>query len=477
MSSPFKAYDIRGKFPAFLSPELAYALGQALIEVFKPRSCVIGMDARLSGDPLQKSLLSALQKANITITLLGQCGTEEIYNAASTGNYDLGIMITGSHNPADENGFKLVRRGAIPIGHDSGLQEVEEKTLQFLAQNKNNSFASNDVANIQQISKQASHSKTNEKDAQELRENFLQWLINYSGINDGTNKKLRILADAGNGCAGLLLDPLSKMLNHEIIPSNWEPDGTFPHGVPNPLLPNKRARTSQAVMEANADLGVSFDGDFDRCFFYDSEGNFIESYYLVGLLASVLLKKHPGEKIIHDPRVYWNTQEVVKKAGGIPIMGKTGHAYMKEKMRKENALYGGEMSAHHYFRDFSFCDSGMLTMLLLIAFLQNSKDPLTAILNERMQAFPCSGEINFKTPGAKEIMDIIKQKYEPAAQKIDMLDGINLEMANWRFNLRTSNTEPLLRLNLETRTDKNLLKDKMEEIMDIIRLNGGELVE
>ncbi|MBO4368834.1 MAG: phosphomannomutase, partial [Desulfovibrio sp.] len=279
---------------------------------------------------------------------------------------------------------------------------------------------------------------------------------------------LTILADAGNGSAGGILEALSQRLPFDIIPFRWEPDGSFPHGIPNPLLPEKRAATSAAVRKTRADLGIAFDGDCDRCFFYDGEGTFVEGAYCVGLLASELLRRHPGEKIIHDPRVYWNTQDMVLSAKGIPLMGKTGHAFMKERMRAENALYGGEMSAHHYFRDFAFCDSGMLPWLVIAAMLSLTGKPLAEYLFERKKAFPCSGEINRKVSDTMALFENVHARYAKEALHEDFVDGLNLEFSNWRFNVRKSNTEALVRLNVESRGDEALLKEKTDELLRLI---------
>ena len=421
--SCFKAYDIRGKVPDPLSPELAFALGRAVAEHFAARRVVLGYDARLSGPVLHAALAAGLHQAGARVFSLGMCGTEEIYDAAARQDFDAGIMITGSHNPADENGFKLVLRGARPVS------EAPVTPVSF-------------------------------------RQEYVRRILDYTGA--AAQKPLRIVADAGNGCAGLLLRELAPHLPHEFIFCQMEPDGTFPNGVPNPLLPEKRTATARAVREHKADLGIAWDGDFDRCFFYDNEGNFIEGYYLVGLLASELLPRFPGARIIYDTRVYWNTRELIQAGGGIPVMGKTGHAFMKERMRAEDAVYGGEMSAHHYFRDFAYCDSGMLPWMLVIAAMQRHGKPLAELVRERMDAWPCSGEINRRVADAPALMRKIRDHYAPAATYEDAIDGVNLEFGDWRFNLRMSNTEPLLRLNVESRADRALLEEKTAELLALI---------
>ncbi|MBQ9407330.1 MAG: phosphomannomutase [Desulfovibrio sp.] len=455
--SSFKAYDIRGKVPAALDVGLAQALGRALAETLPAKNVVLGRDARLSGSMLAEALTVGLQAAGASVTDLGMCGTEEIYHAAAKYSFDAGVMITGSHNPVDENGFKIVRGGAIPVSGDSGLHEVRDRVAQLLAEDG------------------ASCEKPAPTQHRSFRADYVQWLLRASGLTgiERKGRPLKIVADAGNGCAGLALRELAPHLPLDIVALHWEPDGTFPNGVPNPLLPERRASTARAVREANADMGVAWDGDFDRCFLYDGDGNFVEGYYCVGLLAVELLAGHPGAKIVHDPRVYWNTRELVLAAGGRPVMGKTGHAFIKERMRAEDALYGGEMSAHHYFRDFAYCDSGMLPWLLVAALVQRTGRTLADLVAERMAAYPCSGEINLRVPDAKGLMQQLRDAYAGSASHEDHLDGLNLEFEHWRFNVRMSNTEPLLRLNVETRGDKNLLTEKTAELVRRLEQGGA----
>ena len=459
--SCFKAYDIRGRAPDALNPDLARALGRAVADVLGARSVVLGRDARLSGPELRDALAQGLLAAGARVTDLGLCGTEEIYYAAANQPFDAGIMITGSHNPADENGFKLVRAGAVPISGDSGLYELKERVARLLeTQAPRNAPAPGALSNVRPAC---------------FRPDYLNWLLDYSGARDATDsgRPLKIAADAGNGCAGLVLRELAPSLPFDFVCRQMEPDGHFPNGVPNPLLPEKRQATAEAVRRAGADLGIAWDGDFDRCFFYDSEGRFIEGYYLIGLLAGELLRRFPGGKVIHDTRVYWNTREMVLAAGGTPIMGKTGHAFMKERMRAEDAVYGGEMSAHHYFRDFAYCDSGMLPWLLIAALLSRSGASLAELVSERMAAYPCSGEINRRVADAPRLMQTLRDRYADAALHEDRLDGVNLEFADWRFNLRMSNTEPLLRLNVESRADPALLEDKTSELLGLLDAEEG----
>ncbi|MDR1777958.1 MAG: phosphomannomutase [Desulfovibrio sp.] len=449
--SCFKAYDVRGRVPDKIDESVARALGRAFADHFSAREVVVGRDARLSGPGLSAALAQGLTEAGARVTDIGLCGTEEIYWAAARQGFDGGIMVTGSHNPADENGFKLVRGGAAPVSADSGLKDLKSAVAELLR-----GTAAGTGAEPQGAARGS------------FRKEYAQWLLEYCRTANPPRNPLKVLADAGNGCAGLVLSELGPSLPCELVLRQAEPDGRFPNGVPNPLLPEKREGTARAVREQKADLGIAFDGDFDRCFFYDSDGNFIEGYYCVGILAQELLRRCPGAKIIHDPRVYWNTREVVLAAGGVPVMGKTGHAFIKEKMRAENALYGGEMSAHHYFRDFAYCDSGMLPWLLTVRLLSETGQTLAELAAERMAAWPCSGEINRRVTDAAALMQAIRDRYAARAVHEDHLDGLNLEFPEWRFNLRMSNTEPILRLNVESRANRALLEDKTAELLETL---------
>lgn len=449
----FKAYDVRGRAGSELNPEFCRALGEGLTLACSPAKVVIGRDVRHSSPILMQALADSLIRQGIEVSSLGICGTEEMYYAAANGDYDLGIMITGSHNLVDENGFKFVRRGAIPVGAGSGLDEIAGKTAACL---DSPLPARASTGRIRQVS---------------VRDAYLEWLLAYSGLSGSLpswGRKMRVVLDAGNGCAGPLLELFASSLPVEIIPLNFEPDGSFPNGVPNPLLPEKRGITSNAVRKYDADLGVAFDGDFDRCCFFDHKGRFVESCYLIGLLAAELLALHPGEKIIHDVRVYWNTRDLVYSQGGLPVMSRAGHSYMKEKMRQENAIYGAEMSGHHFYRDFNYCDSGMLTMLLMLSMLLRSGQSLSELVEAGISAYPCSGEINFMVSNSRKTMDQIWRRYKREAIDAHQLDGICMEFPGWRFNLRASNTEPVLRLNVESRGDPELVEKKVKELSEYI---------
>jgi len=446
----FKAYDIRGKVPEELNEEVAYRIGQAYVELFKPQKVAVGRDVRPSSLPLVDALAKSLTEGGCDVIDIGLCGTEQIYFATFHLGLDGGIMVTASHNPQDYNGMKLVRAGARAISRDSGLRKLEEKVV-------TGSFTKK--LNV----------PLGTRSRRDITADYIQHLLSY--IDRAFLRPLKVVVNAGNGCAGPIIDALEVFLPFEFIKINHQPDGIFPNGIPNLLLPENRGATAKVVRNTGADVGIAWDGDFDRCFFFDEQGNFIEGYYIVGFLAQTFLRRHPGAKIIHDPRLTWNTIELVREAGGIPVQSKTGHAFIKERMRLEDAVYGGEMSAHHYFRDFAYCDSGMIPWLLVLEIMSREGKPLSQLIGERMLRYPVSGEINRRVDNPKEVMQRVEQHFARgfAGDKavIDRTDGISMDFNNWRFNLRMSNTEPVLRLNVETRGDAGLLKLKTEEILGL----------
>jgi len=441
----FKAYDIRGKVPEELDEEVVYHIGRAYSRHFTPKSMAIGHDIRLSGPALSKALARGFTDSGVEVIDIGLCGTEEIYFASANLEVDGGIIITASHNPAEYNGMKFVKKGAVPISGDSGLLEIKRLTLEGL--------------NGHSPNPQGPHGGVVSANPRKM---YVDHLLSY--IDPDNLRPLKIVTNAGNGGAGAVIDLLEKHLPFEFIKLQHEADGHFPNGVPNPLLPENREVTRQAVIDHKADLGLAWDGDFDRCFFFDERGGFIEGYYMVGLLACAILKRTPGAKIIHDPRLTWNTIAQVEEAGGRPLVCKTGHAFIKERMRAEDAVYGGEMSAHHYFRDFSYCDSGMIPWLLLCDILSAGDRPLSALVSEQTAAFPVSGEINRRVDNPAATIERIKEKFS-AGGKIEYTDGLSVEFAKYRFNLRKSNTEPVIRLNVETRGDKELLEKITNELL------------
>lgn len=443
----FKAYDIRGKVPDELNEDLAYKIGKAYAAEFNPKRVAVGFDIRLESESLANAVKKGLTEAGVDVFDIGLCGTEEIYFATFYNHLDGGIMITASHNPKAYNGMKLVTRDAKPISGDFGLREIEQRVI-------NDDFGTEKQFNSGHIELHTS------------KKAYIEHLLSYIGINN--LKPFTVVMNAGNGSAGVVIREIAEHLPFNCVFVQETPDGNFPYGVPNPLLPENRATTSAAVIAHKADFGIAWDGDFDRCFLFDEHGEFIEGYYLVGLLAKTLLAKYPGGKIIHDPRLTWNTIEQVKLNGGIPVQSKTGHAFIKDTMRAEDAIYGGEMSAHHYFKDFAYCDSGMIPWLLVAELMSKTGLPLSALVKECMAAYPCSGELNYVVDNAPQILERIIAFYEPQSPGCDKTDGISLEFAQWRMNIRLSNTEPLLRLNVESRGDATLVKTKVKELEALI---------
>ncbi len=443
----FKAYDIRGRVPDELDADLAWRIGAAYARVIAPAAPVaIGRDNRLTSPDMATAVAAGLNAAGVATRELGLCGTETVYHAAARSDMGGGIMVTASHNPADYNGMKLVRAGAAPISSDSGLSDIEASAAEMTA-----TPGTPDACLHQSL---------------DVMPGYVRQILSL--IDTAALKPLRIVVNAGNGAAGPTVDALAARLPFTLHRIHHEPDGRFPHGVPNPLLPENRQVTAEAVRAHRADFGVAWDGDFDRCFLFDEQGRFIEGYYIVGLLAARLLEKFPGGKIIHDPRLTWNTIDLVREAGGVPIVSKTGHAFIKERMRREQALYGGEMSAHHYFRDFACCDSGMLPWLLIAEQLSRSGQALSALVDERIAAWPCSGEINFTVDDPTATMIRVTDRWIDEAINVDYTDGVSLEFSDWRFNLRSSNTEPVIRLNVETRADRKLLARRTTELRTLI---------
>ncbi len=449
----FKAYDIRGRLGSELNEAIAYRIGRAYCQHLQPATVVVGGDIRLSSGKLKFALVEGLRDGGAHVLDLGMTGTEEIYFAVRHLKADGGIEVTASHNPIDYNGMKLVGRESRPVGADSGLRDIQHiaETTDF---------------------PETSSGKRGGYKQQSLVNEYVEHLLGY--INLSHIRPMNIVVNGGNGAAGPIVDAIEQRFQSANIPVrfikvNHEPNGTFPNGIPNPLLPENRASTIEAVKRHNADIGIAWDGDFDRCFLFDEQGHFIEGYYIVGLLAEALLAEHPGSKIIHDPRLTWNTIEQVESAGGIPVQSKTGHAYIKEKMREEDAIYGGEMSAHHYFRDFGYCDSGMIPWLLVIDLMSRKEVPLSQLIAERIAAYPVSGEINIALADPDKAIKSILEHYkgEPGLY-MDFMDGISLSFNDWRFNLRMSNTEPLVRLNVEAKSHTALMRAKTEEILKLL---------
>lgn len=446
----FKAYDIRGQLGAELNENIAYRIGRAYAQFLDAKRIVIGGDMRLSTAGLKQALANGLMDAGCDVIDLGMTGTEEVYFAAFHLDVDGGIEVTASHNPIDFNGMKLVRRGAQPISGDTGLKDI-----QALAE----------ADNFAPVGKRGSLTRQSCQDA------YIEHLLGY--ISPADLQPLKLVVNAGNGAAGHVIDALEQRFKAlgapvEFIKVHHQPDGSFPNGIPNPILLENRAATADVVKAYGADMGIAWDGDFDRCFLFDESGAFIEGYYIVGLLAKAFLKKEPGARIIHDPRLTWNTIDICAQHGGQAIQSKTGHAFIKERMRKENAIYGGEMSAHHYFRDFAYCDSGMIPWLLVAELMSRQGKKLSELVGERMAAYPCSGEINYTVNDAKAVLAAVQAHFAEQNPKVDTTDGLSLELGEWRMNIRASNTEPLLRLNIEAKAESALVYEQVRRIERII---------
>ncbi|WP_281645895.1 phosphomannomutase CpsG [Parendozoicomonas sp. Alg238-R29] len=450
----FKAYDIRGRLPDELNIDIAWAIGRAVSDYLQPKNVVVGGDIRLSTPELKDALSSGLRSGGTDVIDIGLCGTEEIYFATSSLKVDGGIMVTASHNPMDYNGMKLVREDSKPISGDTGLREI-----QVLAED----IYFNGKPAVRES--EGTYSQKNNLAP------YVDHILGY--IKPKELKTLKLVANSGNGAAGHVIDAIEEKFSAlrvpvEFIKVHHEPDGSFPHGIPNPLLPECRSATAEAVLKHQADMGIAWDGDFDRCFLFDEKGQFIEGYYIVGLLGEAFLAHNPGAKIIHDPRLTWNTIDQVSSSGGVPVLCKTGHAFIKERMRAEDAVYGGEMSAHHYFRNFFYCDSGMIPWLLISELMSAKEKSLSELVAERIALFPSSGEINKKLIIPQAAIDRVLDVYQSDALGVDYTDGISVDMGSWRFNLRTSNTEPMLRLNVESRGDEVLMKERTADILEVI---------
>lgn len=443
--SCFKAYDVRGRIPDQINNDVAYRIGRAYAQVIQPKKVVVGYDIRLTSQELAGELTRGLRDSGVDVFDIGQCGTEEVYFATFHYEMDGGICVTASHNPKDYNGMKFVREGSKPISGDTGLLDIKACAEQ-------NEFSSSE--------------RQGELHSLDSKAAYVEHLLTYVDLS--ALKPLKIVCNAGNGGAGDIIDRIEEFLPIEFIKVHHEANGNFPNGVPNPLLEENRAPTRDAVIEHKADIGIAWDGDFDRCFFFDQAGNFVEGYYVVGMLAQAFLQSSGNEKVVHDPRLTWNTIALVEEAGGEAIQSKTGHAFIKERMRKENAIYGGEMSAHHYFREFAYCDSGMIPWLLVAQLLSKTGKSLSELLAERMQAFPCSGEINRTIEDPKAKLAEVEAKYKDSAEAVDFTDGLSMDFGTWRFNLRMSNTEPVVRLNVESKADTELMQQKRDELLALL---------
>ena len=441
----FKAYDVRGELGVDFDTDIAYRIGRSIAQHFRAKKIVIGRDARKTSPELAAAVAHGINDCGADVLNLGLCGSEEMYWAVTEIGACAGIEVTASHNPINYNGIKIVKSGSRPL---DGIKDFEK--IRILAE----SAAWNDGP-IRGIIEDV---------GVEARTKYVNKCLGFVDVT--ALKPLRIVVNCGNGAAGPTFDAIAGALINKLAPLEFirvhhEPDHTFPNGIPNPLLPENHATTGDVVVNENADFGVAFDGDFDRCFLFDAHGKFVPGEYVVGLLASIFLEKENGGKIVHDPRVIWNTQDIVAENGGIAIQSKTGHSFIKQTMRAHGAVYGGEMSAHHYFRDFAYCDSGMIPWLLIAELISKTGVNLRDLIADRFEKFPSSGEMNFKVADADKTIKSVMTEYQSIAE-LDTMDGVSLSFSGWRFNLRKSNTEPLVRLNVESRGNAGALAEKVE---------------
>jgi phosphomannomutase len=470
----FKAYDIRGELGVNLNEAIAYRIGRAFAQILSQRyhasvkahdndmatlkpAIVIGSDIRHSSEQLKQATIAGIVDAGIDVIDLGMSGTEEVYFATSHYQALGGIEVTASHNPINYNGLKLVKEHSKPISADDGLAEIQAlaESGQFTTENQSGTLQL-------LIDKSA----------------YIDHVMTF--IDTDKFKPLKLVINSGNGSAGPVVDLLIEKLAQvdapvEVIKLHHTPDGRFPNGIPNPMIEANRVATQHAVLENKADLGIAFDGDFDRCFLFDEHGEFIDGSYVVGMLAQAFLNKYPNESIVYDPRVIYNTEAVIKEHDGKAVISKSGHSFIKQVMRDSGAVYGGEMSAHHYFRDFFYCDSGMIPWLLTIELLSITGKTLSELVSGYIQAYPSSGELNFRltTHDAPMIISAIEEEFSSENPTRSMLDGLSLNFGEWRFNLRASNTEPLIRLNIESRGDKELLAIKTQEVQQWLAAQGA----
>lgn len=455
----FKAYDVRGVVPTELNPELAYRVGRAYADELEPKTVCIGYDIRLSGPDLYDAFARGLNDAGVDVIHLGLVGTEMVYFATANYGYDGGVMITASHNPPQYNGLKMVRQDSRPVSGDTGLFDIERRAFE------------------QDWVPLAEGRRAGTREDKDVYDDFVAHLLEI--VKPDELGPLKVLCDVGNGAAGRALEKLLPHLPLEVGRRLFTPDGHFPNGVPNPILPESRAGTEDELAAGDYDFGVAWDGDYDRCFFFDERGRFIEGYYIVGLLAQAVLHAEPmtdgaPTRIVYDPRLTWNTEEIVAKLGGEAVLCKSGHAFIKEKMRAVDATYGGEMSAHHYFKAHWYCDSGMIPFLLVARLVTKTGKTLGSLVSEMEAAYPCSGEINSKVADVPATIARVEKAYAEGGE-ITRVDGLSIAYpakdgrAAWRFNLRGSNTEPVIRLNVETAGDPNLMREKTEEILKLVR--------
>lgn len=450
----FKAYDVRGKLGEELNEDIAYRIGRATAQLLRVDTVALGFDARATSPDLAQAVARGICDTGTDVFEIGLAGTEEMYAAVSEFGIGAGIELTASHNPINYNGMKIVKNLSQPLSNQEFLK------IKYLAEQNSSSLpeCSGFVSDKSAVA----------------RVTYIEKVLSFVDLQ--SLRPLKIVINSGNGAAGPTIDALKKKMDEEGVKTNFiyvnhDPDSSFPNGIPNPLLEENRSPTADIVIREKADFGVAFDGDFDRCFLFDHLGNFVPGEYVVGILSEIFLNKERGATIVHDPRVVWNTKDIVRNCGGNAVPSKTGHAFLKATMRETGAIYGGEMSAHHYFRDFAYCDSGMIPWLMIWELLSRSDFSLSELISERKSCFPSSGEINFTVSDPANCLEMVNNLFASEAIYIDELDGLSMSFKTWRFNLRKSNTEPFVRLNVETRGDQFLLREKTEELTRIIK-NG-----
>ncbi len=438
----FKAYDVRGIYPTEIDEKAVSAIMKAYVALIKPKKMAIGRDVRLSGPKLLIAAKEALIESGVDVTDIGVITTDMLFFTVAHYDFDGGIAITASHNPAEYNGLKMVRKKARPISMDSGLADIRDLAV------KNDLLGLNKLGSSEEI---------------DILDDYIKKLLSF--VNKGLITKKKIVVNPNFGAAGKVVERLANELGLELIRINFEENGNFPKGRPDPMQEGNRKETTELIKKTGADFGVAWDADADRCFFFDETGAFVDCYYEIALLSQIMLDQYPGGKIVHDPRLIWGIQDVINKNGGRSLINKAGNVFIKERMKKEDAIFGGETSGHFFFKDFYYCDNGMIPFLLMLQKLCESGKQLSELVKPLRQKYPMAREKNFTVKKAEEKIAEIKKKYSDAM--IGELDGLSVTYADWRFNIRTSNTEPLLRLNLEAKT-KNLVSEKVEELTKII---------
>jgi phosphomannomutase len=443
----FKAYDVRGLYPSELDEDGAARIGRAYVQHFEPETVAVGRDMRVSSPTMAAALIEGIAAAGAEVVELGLVGTEMVYFAVDDLSLDGGICVTASHNPKDYTGLKIVRRGALPVGGDSGLQEIRE-----LARSYETAPVAADPGRVR---------------AMDIWPGFVEKVLSF--VDPSALRPLRVVVDAANGMAGIMLPPvLERIPQVDVVRCNFEPDGTFPNHEPNPLLPENREFIVRTTRAEGADLGVAYDGDADRCFFVDDTGEFVPGDFVTALLARSVLEREPGAKVIYDVRASWAVPREIEEAGGVPLVNRVGHAFIKHRMRKEGAAFAGEVSAHYYFRDFAQADSGVVPFLLMLELLSQAGRKLSELLAPYRERYFLTGEINTPVADVPLTLQELKERYSAEGGSISHLDGLSVDFDEWHFNVRPSNTEPLLRLNLEALSDE-LMQAKRDEVLEVIR--------